>query len=153
MINDMKNMKESGSASVAELREFLKSLKARNPQEVIGMVSSSLLIQSLGLSCVATAAILFVFTVGPYMIYGAPQTKGPAAKATVAAATTPSGSSNSPTDATAATGAASTGATSAAGMPDAEKAAKVMGLDETKAADPKKNPLDKPDLDKLLDGL
>ncbi len=28
-----------------------------------------------------------------------------------------------------------------------------MGLDEAKQADPKKNPLDSPDLDKLLDGI
>jgi hypothetical protein len=33
-----------------------------------------------------------------------------------------------------------------------QKAAQVMGLDETKAADPKVNPLEK-NLDKLLDGV
>jgi len=44
-------------------------------------------------------------------------------------------------------------ASAEAQLEDAEKAAKVMGLDETKPADPKKNPLDKPDLDKLLDGV
>ena len=38
------------------------------------------------------------------------------------------------------------------GTPDMTKAAKAMGLDEAKGADPKKNPRDNPDLDKLLDG-
>ena len=55
---------------MAELREFLKSLKARNPQEVIGIVSSNLLLQSLVISCVITAISMVLFTAGPYYAYG-----------------------------------------------------------------------------------
>ena len=150
MLNDTRNLKESGTASVAELREFLKTLKARNPQEVIGIVSSSLLIQSVGISCVATAAILAVFTVAPYFIYGPRQAKAAAAKPAMAAA---ADATRPASDSTAGSNADSTGSAATPGVPDAAKAAKVMGLDEAKSADPKKNPLDKPDLDKLLDGL
>lgn len=144
MINDVKNLKESGGASIEELRAFLKTLKARNPQEVIGIVSTSLLVQSLALSCVATVVLMAVFTVVPYMLYGPDKPATPSGKPAVAAAApaTP----ETKTEGTTAT-------TNAAGTPDVEKASKVMGLEETKTADPKKNPLDKPDLDKLLDGL
>lgn len=150
MINDVKNLKETGAASMEELREFLKTLKARNPQEVIGIVKASLLIQSLAISCVGTVVMMAVFTVGPYMIYGPNKPPTPGGKPAAAVAAAPD--VNKPADGTAAAPANSTG-TPSAGTPDAEKAAKAMGLDETKPADPKKNPLDKPDLDKLLDGL
>lgn len=145
MINDVKNLKESGGASLEELREFLKTLKARNPQEVIGIVKASLLIQSLAISTVATVGLMAVFTVGPYMIYGPNKPPTPGTKPAPAAATADAGK---PVEASPTTPSAASATT-----PDAEKAAKVMGLDETKPADPKKNPLDKPDLDKLLDGL
>ena len=143
--SDVRTLKESGTASVAELREFLKSLKARNPQEVIGIVSSNLLVQSLGLACVITAIFMVVFTVGPYMVYGPMTSKGPPKKPAAPAVATDGNRSASE-------GASTPGATST-GQPDAERASKAMGLDEAKPADPKKNPLDKPDIDKLLDGL
>jgi len=150
MINDIKNLKENGGASVQELREFFKSLKAKNPQEVIGIVSTSLLVQSLVLSCFATAVFMVAFTVGPYMLYGPNKPAAAGAKPAAVASTSsaaPASTAIAP-DATASPGAAGT-----ASVPDVEKAAKVMGLDETKPADPKKNPRDNPDLDKLLDGL
>lgn len=142
--SDIRNLRESGAASVAEMRDFLKSLKSRNPQEVIGIVSSSLLVQSLGIACAASAVFMFVFTVGPYLIYGPPVAKAapPKPAAAIAADGAPA-----PAEGTTGTPAA------VSGPPDAEKASQVMGLEETKSADPKQNPLDKPDIDKLLDGL
>lgn len=148
MINDVKNLKESGGASLEELREFLKTLKTRSPQEVIGIVKASLLIQSLVMSTVATAAIMAVFTVGPYMLYGPDKPAAPAAKPAVAAASPGDSKSTEPAAAP-----ATPTNTTETGAANPEKAAAVMGLDESKPADPKKNPLDKPDLDKLLDGL
>jgi hypothetical protein len=150
LTQELQNLKVNGSASVAELREFLKSLKARNPQEVIGIVSSHLLVQSLGLACVAMFALIAVFTIGPYMIYGPRTAKAPAVKPTVEAAAIDA--SRSASEGGDRTGASATGA-AASGQPDAARAAQVMGLDEVKSADPKENPLDKPDIDKLLDGL
>lgn len=145
LTRDIRALKDSGAASVAEMKTFLKSLKSRNPQEVIGIVSSNLLVQSLGIACAATALFMFVFTVGPYLIYGPPVAKAkPSKPASHSMAT---GGNPSPAD-----GAAGTGTTTS-GLPNAEQATKVMGLEETKSADPTKNPLDKPDIDKLLDGL
>jgi len=149
LTSDLRTLKESGAASVAELREFLRSLKARNPQEVIGIVSSNLLVQSLGLACVITAVFMVVFTVGPYLVYGPMTSKGPPKKPAAHAAAA-DGNRAAP-DGTAGAGTSATSA-AATGQSDAERASKA-GLEQSKSADPKKNPLDKPDIDKLLDGL
>lgn len=146
-ITDFRNLKEHGGASIGELKEFLAGLRGRSPQEVIGIVKSSLLIQSLGIATAATLAVLFVFTITPYMIWGPPSEAKPK-KAAVAASeqsVQPAAAIN--------TGATKEGAKSdgAPSAEDAAKAAKAMGLDETKTADPKENPLEK-DFDKLLDG-
>lgn len=154
MLNDVKNLKESGNASLAELRDFLKGLKTRTPQEVIGIVSTSLLVQSLAISCVVTIGLMAVFTIVPYLVYGPNLPQTASSKSGKPATSTGSGAKSvaneTPVAAAVAPDAASPSANSG---PDAAKAANVMGLDETKPADPKKNPLDKPDLDKLLDGL
>jgi hypothetical protein len=154
MLNDVKNLKESGNASLAELRDFLKGLKTRTPQEVIGIVSTSLLVQSLAISCVVTIGLMVVFTIVPYLVYGPNQPQSasskPAKPATTAGSEAKSAANETPGATAVASDTANPTANSGA---DAAKAAKVMGLDETKPADPKRNPLDKPDLDKLLDGL
>ena len=145
--SDISSLKENGTASVAELREFLKSLKARNPQEVIGIVSSSLLLQSLIMSCVITAIFMAVFTAGPYFVYGPAKPKTAAAKPNSNQASRPASEGAAPAESS------TPSASSANSGPDVEKASKAMGLDESKPADPKRNPLDKPEIDKLLDGL
>ena len=142
-ITDFRNLKEHGGASLGELKEFLTTLRGRSPQEVIGIVKTSLLIQSLAIATVATIAFLFVFTVAPYVIWGPPVAQKP--KKFQPVATQP------------AAPAPTIGAKAEAkpeGAPsneDAAKAVKAMGMDETKGADPKTNPLEK-DFDKLLDG-
>ena len=142
---DVETMHVNGSASLAELKEFLGTLHGKSPQEVIGIVSSSLLFQSLGVAIVATIALLAVFTVGPYLIYGPPKVKEVAKKP---AETAPA---DQPATATPVAGMAAAGD---AAQPDAEAAAKAMGIDEAKVADPGKNPLDKgPEIDNLLDGV
>jgi pyruvate/2-oxoglutarate dehydrogenase complex dihydrolipoamide acyltransferase (E2) component len=136
----------NGSASLAEMREFLGTLHGKSPQEVIGIVSSSLLLQSLGIAIAATAVLLFVFTLGPYLIYGPPKSKQADASAAPAAVT--------PAAAAAPTAVQpATSGEAATSQPDVEAASKVLGIDETKPADPGKNPLDNPSLDKLLDGV
>jgi hypothetical protein len=146
---DVETLHVNGSASLTELKEFLGSLHGKSPQEVIGIVSSSLLIQSLGAAVLATAAILAIFTIGPYLIYGPPKAREVAKKP--AAPPAAAGDAAAP-----AAGApqADAKAASQTGQPDAEAAAKALGIDETKSADPNENPLDKgPDLDNLLDGV
>ena len=84
-LHEVRGLQANGSASIAELKEFLSSLRGKNPQEVIGIISASMLIQSLGIATLATAALLIVGTIGPYLIYGPPK---PKVAATSAAPTT-----------------------------------------------------------------
>jgi hypothetical protein len=144
-ITDFRNLKEHGGASLSELKEFLSSLRGRSPQEVIGIVKTSLLIQSIAISAGLIVVFLGIFTITPYMIWG-PQVaqkpkKTPPPEAAQAAATAPAT-------------VAAKAETKSDGSPSSEdtgKAMKAMGMDETKTADPKSNPLEK-DFDKLLDG-
>ena len=151
---DENELKVGSSASLTELREFLSQLKGRKPQEVIGIVSASLLVQSMVMAIAIVCGLLVMFTVGPYLVYGPPQPK----KAPTATANT-AGMTPQPADAMPAQGespgsmAETSADTPASIEPDLKKGSEVMGLDESKSADPSKNPLDSPDLDKLLDGL
>ena len=147
-IRDLQQVRAGTSAGLIELKEFLAKLKGRKPQDVIGIVSASMLVQSISIASLTVLGILVVFTIGPYIIYGPPQPKQAAPKhGTVAAGHEVNSSSLPPP----------TGETNstvpAASIPNVEQASKAMGLDEAKPADPTKNPLDSPDLDKLLDGI
>src|SRR5688500_11860954 len=144
-ITDFRNLKEHGGASLAELKEFLSNLRGRSPQEVIGIVKTSLLIQSLDIATGLTLAVLLVFTLTPYMIWG-PQLAEKPKKVQPPVATQPDAAAQSATAAK--TEKKADGSPSNA---DAAKAVKAMGMDEAKTADPKTNPLEK-DFDKLLDG-
>ncbi|QDU31295.1 hypothetical protein ETAA8_64480 [Anatilimnocola aggregata] len=137
-LKDLHNLKNNGSASLAELKEFLGKLQGRSPQEVVGLVSTSLLVQSMVISVIGTIALLAVFTIGPYMIYGAPEAKKTAAAPPVAAAP-------------AAAPAAETAKTDAP-VDDKTRAMKALGIDETKESDPNANPLENK-LDNLLDNV
>lgn len=137
-LHDLQNVKSNGSASLGELREFLNKLHGKSPQEVIGIVSASMMVQSMLIATAATILIMLVFTVWPYLTegpHGKPVAKKPAAPPPSAAAE--------------ATPAAPVAAT--VNQPDAAAADKALGSDEAKPADPGSNPLDRPDLDKLLD--
>lgn len=149
----MRGLKTNGSASMEELRDFLANLKGRNPQEVIGIVSSSLLIQSMVLATVGTIVVMGVFTIVPYWIYGPLKAEPVAAHAPPAANAAAAAPAATPAAGkTAETATAKTSDSENPALPDAAKAAKTLGLDETKAADPTKNPLESsPNLDKLLD--
>ena len=149
-LKEAKNLRVNGSASIEELKEFLGSLKGKNPQEVIGLVSSSMLLQSLAVATVATLLFFVIFTVGPYFAYG-PLKKNelgakPGAAQQKASEATPSKSDGASEPATTAAEKSSS--------PDAGKAAEALGITDVKEADPTKNPLDKgPNIDNLLDGV
>jgi hypothetical protein len=136
-LKDLDNLKQNGSASIAELKDFLGRLQGKSPQEVVGLVSTSMMIQSMVIATIGTIALLAVFTIVPYMLYGPPQVKQ-TAKAPVPAA------------APAATP-AETAKTDEPALDDKTKALQKMGIDETKTAKPDENPLDKK-FDNLLDG-
>jgi hypothetical protein len=136
-LKDLQNLQQNGSASLAELKEFLGRLQGKSPQEVVGLVSTSLMVQSMIIATIGTVAILAVFTIGPYMVYGAPKVKEKAKPPVAAAPAAPAASETAKTD--------------DADVDNKTKAVQKMGIDETKTADPTKNPLDK--VDNLLEGL
>ena len=141
---DMKRLHGDASATAAELREFVATLKGRSPQEVLGAIGESSLFQGIVQATVATLVVLVAFTIGPYLW------AGPADAAIETAATPTVATPDAGTDPAAGeTADAATGDVSAT---DAARAAQAMGIDETRPADPKVNPLDK-NLDTLLDGL
>jgi len=147
---DFHRLKKDGSMTLAEMREFIRQLHGRNPSEVLGIVSGNALIRALGESVLYLGLALVVLTVVPFLMAG--DDKESASKKTVEVNTETADAESSVTDApaagTTATAASPDGSITAA---DAEKAVKVMGLGDTKTADPKKNPLD--NLDNLLDDV
>jgi cytoskeletal protein RodZ len=155
---DVQQLKTHSAASAAELREFLQQMRARRPQEVLGLIAGSHLIRNIALATVGTLVILVVGTVGPWWLNQLAADSSSAAKRSTppqaaASAPAPARKPEKPTDepppAATPTSTATDTKPSAA---DAEQAIKVMGLDDTKIADPKKNPLEKT-LDNLLDKL
>tara|TARA_A100001037_G_C14886551_1_gene516378 strand:- start:118 stop:603 length:486 start_codon:yes stop_codon:yes gene_type:complete len=68
ILGDVQSVKHNGVASLAELREFIGSLKGRKPQEVMGDVASNGLVQGILLSTVGFVVILLVFTVIPFFM-------------------------------------------------------------------------------------
>ncbi len=157
-VRELNELRAGSAASLAELREFLAKLKGRKPQEVIGIVSASLLVQSMVMAFAAVVGLLVLFTLGPYLIYGPPQSKKTDAVKAVTSASNvglPDAAPETSADAASANSESPSlpDNKAASSEPDLKKGSEVMGLDETKQADPKKNPLDSPDLDKLLDGI
>ncbi len=151
LAGDVRQLKTHGSATAAELREFLAQTRGRNAQEVLGLVAESQLTRSITLAAVGTVIVLVAASVIPWLIG-----YGPAARNGVKRpATTAAGEETEMPDVTPdhAKNAGSTTQPSSRTMPngtDTRKAVKAMGLDETKAADPNTNPLEHR-LDDLLD--
>jgi hypothetical protein len=161
IVRDLTQLKTHGSASVAELREFLAQTRGRGPQEVLGMLAGSHLLRNVALATVAALAIFVVGTIIPWwMGLASPDNqssaKTPAAAKTAASAPVEAkqgGKSPAEQPVPHKPAAPTVPAAEAKVHPsDADKAVKVMGLGETKVADPKKNPLEK-GLDNLLDKL
>ena len=142
-MGEMKRLKSNASASTAELREFVRGLRGRSPQEVMGIVSSSALTKSLVTATLATVVLLGALTVIPYAFSGPPKTKAPKPTAQEAA------KSEADSAKTAAAGSKGAANGDIPSEDNLKRASKAIGLDETKTADPNKNPLD--NFDNLLD--
>ncbi|MEY4180087.1 MAG: hypothetical protein RLY70_3661 [Planctomycetota bacterium] len=163
----MSSLKDSGAATVDELREFLDGMRGKSAKEVLGKIAESGLIKAVVQATVASVVGIAVFTVGPYFLQAkkgtsaSPSAEKAASEKTAenkpAAgdnATASAGSAADPKDA-AASPSAATGngdGTAAGAGGDVERAAKMMGVGDTKTADPKSNPRER-DLDSLLDKI
>jgi hypothetical protein len=140
LVGDLKRAKREGGASLAELREFVAGMRGRSPQEVLGMVSASALIQATVQATLGCIVLIALWTGASYMAKQNEPKKGakPTAVKTEEKPATP-------------VAPAVAEAKPANKEPDPAAAAKALNIDEVKTADPNVNPLDK-DLDKLLDG-
>jgi len=141
-------MKAGSAASMEELREFMSHMRGKSPQQIMGLVAESGLAQGIILSTIATAVLLVVFTVLPYMIYGPKEDKAAARQAAAAekaAADKAAAEKESAQQAEKEKGAEKSGGTSK------EKAMKSMtkDFDEVKG----KSAGDEPAVENLLDKL
>jgi hypothetical protein len=63
---DLARARESGAASVAELKSFLESMRGKNPREMLGRVAQSGLVRSTIAATILVGILLVVFTFLPY---------------------------------------------------------------------------------------
>ena len=121
---DLRVLKSNSTATVQELQEFLRELRGKSPQEMLGVVASSQLIRATLLSIVLVAGAIFTLTAIPYF-FGDEPAPEPIATATPAVV------------APAAPVAATKVATSETPGPLAP-----LGVNETLPAAPNSNPLE-----------
>jgi len=150
---DLGRMKSSSSASVQELKDFLKKHSGKRSQELLGELGKTSLFQAMIKSTVGCFALLVVLTVVPYFVQGKGEVKksnhqGARASSTKAVQVGEQGNSK-PGDIAAP---ANDSRQQAPEGVDVDQAKKKLGLDETKAAPESVNPREK-DLDNLLDGV
>lgn len=173
MGNELRNLKEHGGATLQELQQYLAAMKGKNTKEMLGSLAESGLVRATVQAFIGCLLIMALFTVGPFFMSGAlnagsgaTTTGSPAGSGKPAATLGESASQNSAksgsgdadrnADPTSAAGKTATGKAGGKSGSDPaanlEKAAKVLGIDETKSADPKSNPREK-DIDSLLDKI
>lgn len=173
LARDIERIKSGSTATAAELREFIGALKGKRPQEVMGLVAGSSLVQCTTLATIVTVVFMAVFTVGPYLFNKlsppAPVTaQAPAAapaktELPAASAPQPAAAANANTAPAKNDAPATKGETAKSSMPtpsgdplepstaNKQKALEKLGIGETKSTDPKKNPLENSADDLLKD--
>lgn len=65
---DFRELKSNSSATVAELKEFLRELRGKSPQEMLGVVASSQLFRATILSVILVTGAILAFTALPYFM-------------------------------------------------------------------------------------
>ncbi len=65
---DLRELRGNSQATVKEVQAFLRELKGKSPQEMLGLVASSGLFKSLLLSTVIVAGGILLFTAIPYFM-------------------------------------------------------------------------------------
>jgi hypothetical protein len=142
LTRDLTRLKQDGSASVAEVREFVRQMRGKSPAEVLGSVAQSSLTHGVVVATVATVILMVIFTAGPYVVYGKAPAKKPAAPAAAAEPAKP---------AEAAPAAAAAETTPAESKQPSKAAVDVLGENEAKESAPDKNPLEDKGDDLLKD--
>jgi hypothetical protein len=65
---DLRELKANSGATVSELQDFLRELRGKSPQEMLGVVASSQLFRATILSMILVAVALFALTAIPYFL-------------------------------------------------------------------------------------
>jgi len=151
IVRDLSQLKSDGAASVAELREFLKETKGKSPQEMLGRIAKSGLTRSIVLATFLLAVLLAALTLIPYVLQGRDAASAHTRTAEPLAAETTAASTDDVTPKPDAAAAATVEQTNDA-KPDPDRVLDVLGIGETRTAEPDKNPLEDK-LDNLLDGV
>lgn len=154
---DLQRIKAGTAATNEELREFMRKLKGKRPQEVMGLVAQSGLFQGVALATIGCVVLIGTMTVVPFVwgrVFGGP---ADGTSATVKAATDATSESNPQAahqDADAGSadpGGAEGGKTASTPSRDESANSKNMTADEklldkldmeSKASDPDSNPLE-----------
>jgi hypothetical protein len=131
---DLRELKGNSRATVQELQAFLRELKGKSPQEMLGVVSSSHLARALILSTGLVAGGILLFTAIPFFLGGK---EAPAPVAT-----------HTPPPPVAAPPAVPEVSPQAPPKPDAPS---KLGVGDELAAPPNKNPLENKGDDFLKD--
>jgi len=67
---DLRELRDNSRATVGEIQAFLRALKGKSPQEMLGVVAQSGLFRSLVLSTALVAGGILLFTAIPYFMGG-----------------------------------------------------------------------------------
>ena len=92
---DLKNLKGYSSATVDELRDFMKQMRGKSPAEMLGAIAQSTLVRSLIVSTVSIVAILFTLTAASYFFADKETLKAPV-KSTYQKLLEPNGKQDTP---------------------------------------------------------
>ena len=156
-LGDVRNVKHNGAASLAELREFIGSLKGRKPQEIMSEVASNGLVRGMVMSTVGFLVILLVFTAIPYLMADeepvVQKEETPAVSSSKDQASENTNDRNQAEDVSRSNASGNNGSgNNGSGEQTGNAAINKMGIGETLEADPDKNPLgDK--FNELLEGV
>lgn len=83
---DLRELRDNSRATVGEIQAFLRELKGKSPQEMLGVVAASNLFRSLVLSTGIVAGGILLFTAIPYFMGGGEKPARVAEKQTPTAA-------------------------------------------------------------------
>ena len=151
-VADLRELKINSTATVQELQQFLRELRGKSPQELLGVVASSQLIRATILAVILVTVAIFALTAFPYF-FGEQSAAEPEPTALASAAPAP----EPEPEPTSVAAAASAPATEAEPKPSSIKTPQTpgplapLGVNEKLPAAPNKNPLEDKGEDFLKD--
>jgi hypothetical protein len=138
LARDFHRARAGTKASAEELRAYVQQFRGKSPQEMLGLVTGSGLVRSTVLATVLTVIGMAAFTLGPYVWnkMSPPVAKTPKSPpaAAVTAPATPAPAAPAPP--------ATVAVPAGTNVPPSADVLEKLGLGESKAKPPTKNPLE-----------